>query len=113
KIVVCNTTSEYNARKGMSGIKNPLLERVGRGIDHVYALVGAVGQVILGALRIDKADVEPSQRIARYRDRCQASSFRVGRCPGASAGSRGGVTGGCKRYKADQDWGEQTGRKRE
>src|ERR1700740_1848974 len=49
-----------------------LLEGFVLGIDDVDTLVGAIGEVILGAIRIYPADVKRLERIPRYRNCRQA-----------------------------------------
>ena len=61
-----------------------LLEAVRLGINDVNALVRTVREVVLGAMRIDPADVKRADRIAGYPD-CR-EAFRL---------SRRGRTGAC------------------
>ena len=60
------------------------LERMG--VDDVNSGIGAVAQVILAAIRIDPADIERTQRIARYEN--AGDTFGLGRAWGPGAGAR-------------------------
>ncbi len=63
----------------------PPLEDVGVGIDDVDAGVGAVGQIVLATVQIDKADVEGPQRLAWDLNRGQTFGLGVGWGPGTLA----------------------------
>src|SRR4029077_15542139 len=58
-------------------------------VDDIDRSIRAVGQVVLGAMRIDPADVIREQRGARNLNRGEALGFSVGRRPGPGAGAEG------------------------
>src|SRR5207249_10063027 len=73
-------------------------------IDDVDARVRAIGQVVLGAMRVDPADVVRPQRIARDLNRSQAFGFSVARRAWAHASAERGA--GCReRHGAQQHRG--------
>src|ERR1700688_4348824 len=59
----------------------------GMGVDDVNSGVRAVAQVILATIRVDPADIERPQRIARYENAGDAFGFGSGWGPGAGAGT--------------------------
>src|SRR6185295_281170 len=64
-------------------------EREAIGIDDIDRSIRAVGQVVLGAMRIDPADVVREQRGARNLDRGEALGFSIGRRSWPGAGAEG------------------------
>src|SRR5439155_16998714 len=89
----------------------PPLERVVLGIDDVDARVRAIGQVVLGAIGIDEADVERPERVVRDLNRGQASGLSGGRCPWAGAwwtGERG--SGAERQSEHDHEEAQPTAR---
>jgi hypothetical protein len=66
------------------------------GVDDVNSRIRAVTQVIFRALRIDSADIERPQRIARYENARDAFGFGGGWSAGAGARSCHGLVG-CER----------------
>src|SRR6202045_2726084 len=65
------------------------------GVDDINSSVRAVTQVILGANRIDPADIERSKRIAGYGNARDAFGFGGGR--GSGAGASCHRLAGCER----------------
>src|SRR5207302_7553123 len=71
------------------------------GVDHLDGRVRAVGEVKLGAMRIDEADVERTQRVAWNLDRFEALGLRIGWCAWAHTVAERGA--GCReRHGAQQ-----------
>ena len=84
----------------------PSLEGEVVGVDDVDARVRAIGEVVLGAMRIDPTDVVRSQRVAGDLDCGQALGLCVGRCP--RAGASGECRAGCReRPSPDQHRGRE------
>jgi len=83
-------------------------------VDDVDACVRAIAQVVLGAIRIDPADVERTQRITGDLDCGQALGFGVGRRarPGAGAERRAADAERCgtgqrmRNRKASKNWSD-------
>src|SRR6266853_2042440 len=65
-------------------------EGEGLGIDDVDTEVGTIGEVVLGAFRIDPADVErPERTTGHYRDCLAELSLNCGRWTLCACGHRG------------------------
>src|SRR5207244_11434796 len=77
------------------------LEREVTGVDDDDGRVRAFGQIVLGAIRIDPADVERPQWVARDLNRGQASSVCIGWCAWAGASSERGA-GYCQQHGREQ-----------
>ena len=77
----CAGTIEHDADEAADGP----FECQAASVDDIYARIGTVAQIVLGAIRIDPADVERQQRIARDLHRGQAHGLRRGRRARAGA----------------------------
>src|SRR6266478_1255646 len=78
------------------------LEGVALRVDDVDARIRAVAQVVLRAIRVDPADIERPERIARDLNRGKAPRFGRDRCPQAAARTCERDTGYRQRRGPDQ-----------
>ena len=83
------------------------LEGVALRVDDVDARIRAVAQVVLRAIRVDPADIERPERIARDLNRGKAPRFGRDRCPQAAARTCERDTGYRQRRGPDQRWSSE------